>query len=112
LIVGVPYFAISSSSSVVRLAVVLSESMSTASRVASVLVTQASSRNTDNAASLADHISGCAWSSTGRARSAEVGDEREADRAAPAGRPRATVRRRAAASARRSSTRPPHACGR
>ena len=39
LTVGVPNLAISSSSSVVRLAVVLSESMSTASRVASVSVT-------------------------------------------------------------------------
>ena len=44
LTVGVPYLAISSSSSVVRLAVVLSESMSTASRVASVVVTAPSSR--------------------------------------------------------------------
>ncbi len=39
LIVGVPYFAISASNSVVRLAVVLSESISTASRVVSVVAT-------------------------------------------------------------------------
>ena len=42
--VGVPYLAISASSSVVRLAVVLSESMRTASRVASVSGTRASLR--------------------------------------------------------------------
>src|SRR3954451_10929014 len=42
LIVGVPYLAISSSSSVARLAVVLSESMSTASLVVSVAVTGSS----------------------------------------------------------------------
>ena len=44
LTVGVPYLAISSSSSAVTLAVVLSESISTASRVASVVVTSASLR--------------------------------------------------------------------
>ena len=44
LIVGVPYLAISSSNSVVRLAVVLSESIRTASRMASASVTSASSR--------------------------------------------------------------------
>ena len=38
--VGVPYLAISASSSVVRLAVALSESMSTASRVPSALATR------------------------------------------------------------------------
>src|SRR5215217_3504017 len=40
LMVGVPYFAISSSNSVVRFAVVLSESIRTASRVASGVVTK------------------------------------------------------------------------
>src|SRR3954470_2892870 len=46
LIVGVPYLAISSSNSVVRLAVVLSESISTASRVVSLALTPTFSRKT------------------------------------------------------------------